>query len=188
MAKIKICGIKRKEDIDYVNELKPDYIGFIFVKGRKRYIDKYDAKALTVNLDKNISVVGVFLDDDIEFVKEIIDLNFIDLIQLHGNEDDEYIKELKKYTKKPIINVYRDSIYADYVLVDNIDAGSGKSWSYEAIGDKCFIAGGINIDNIDDVLKLNPYAIDVSSGVETDGLKDYDKMKELIRKVREYEG
>jgi len=188
MTKIKICGLRRKEDILIVNKYKPDYIGFIFAEGRKRTIDIHSAKMLYNILDHSILAVGVFLDQDINFIKEA--LPYIDLIQLHGNEDTNYIKELKKITNKPIIKAYRNDSYADYYLLDNINPGSGVKMDFNGINKndlRLFLAGGINISNIDEALKLNPYCIDVSSGVEVLGYKDDKKIEEITRRVKEYE-
>ena len=189
MTKIKICGLRRKEDIDIANKYKPDYIGFIFAENRKRTIDINLAKKLYSMLDHKILAVGVFLDQDIEYIKKCIP--YIDLIQLHGSEDENYIKELKKITNKKIINAYREDLNADYLLLDNINPGSGISIEWKDI--KCynkpvFLAGGININNINKALELKPYCIDVSSGAETDGYKDINKVKEIIERVRLYEG
>ena len=188
MTKIKICGLKRKEDILIVNKYMPDYAGFILADNRKRTIDLDTLKELYSILNHNILAVGVFLNQDIEYIKKA--LPYIDVIQLHGNENDEYIKELKKITNKKIINVYDNSIYADYIMLDNINPGSGikTDWDNINYNKPVFLAGGINISNIDEVLKLNPYCIDVSTGVEIDGFKDENKIKNLIRKVRDYEG
>ena len=184
--KVKICGMRRKEDILYANILKPDYIGFIFAEGFKRQISYDLAYELKAMLDKNIKAVGVYINQPIDFIKEAVDRNIIDMIQLHGNESDEYIKELKNKVSIPIINVYRISSYADYVLYDGKNPGSGERLDYKNI-DKSkpfFIAGGINIDNVFEFKELNPYCIDTSSGVEVEGVKDFDKMKEFIRRVR----
>lgn len=184
--KVKICGMRRKEDIEYANILKPDYIGFIFAIGFKRTISYETACELKMRLDKNIKVVGVYLNQPISYILEAIQLGIIDLIQLHGNEDDEYIKELKFKVNIPIINVYRDSEYADFVLYDGKNPGSGESYDYKDFDTRkpFFLAGGINIENVLDAKKMNPYCIDTSSGVEVDGYKDFEKMKEFIRKVR----
>ena len=112
---------------------------------------------------------------------------FIDVCrQLHGDEDDEYILEIKKFSNLPIIKAYRDSIYANYRLYDNLDPGKGNVFDWNLIKNNkpFFLAGGINIDNVDDAKKLNPFCIDVSSSVETDGFKDYIKMRDFIRKCK----
>ena len=188
MIKIKICGLKREEDIAVVNKYKPDYIGFVLAYNKKRTIDIETVKRLYSLLDKNILAVGVFLDQDIEYIKEA--LPYIDVIQLHGSESEDYIKNLKKYTSKPIIKAYNDYVLADYILVDNALPGTGIKASWDSIdrfNNPVFLAGGVNIFNIDEALALNPYCIDVSTGVETDGFKDEAKIKELIEKVRLYD-
>lgn len=184
---VKICGLRRIEDIEYANLLKPDFIGFIFAEGFKRRIDYSKALELKKNLDKDIKTVGVYINQEISYIKEAIDLGIIDLIQLHGNESDEYIQALKKEVKNvPIINVYRDSPYADYVLYDGKKPGSGElfDWCEVKTNKPFFLAGGLNSENVVEAKKLNPFCIDTSSGVETDGYKDFNKMKEFIEKVR----
>lgn len=187
MIKIKICGLKREEDIAIANKYKPDYIGFILALNKKRTVDINTVKKFYGLLDRSILAVGVFLDQDIEYIKEA--LPYIDIIQLHGNESEDYVKKLKNITSKPIIKAYNDYELADYILVDNALPGTGIKASWEGIdryNNPVFLAGGVNISNIDEALKLNPYCIDVSTGVETDGFKDEAKVKELIEKVRLY--
>ena len=186
MIKIKICGLRRIEDILIVNKYKPDYIGFIFAHNKTRTISLEDALYLKNNLDNDIIAVGVFKDNDIDEVINIANSGAIDMIQLHGAESDEYIIELKKHTKLSIIKAYRDSVYADYALFDNINPGSGKTFNWDTIktNKPYFLAGGIDINNIDLAKKLNPYAIDLSSSVETNGFKDEEKIREIIKKVR----
>ena len=186
MTKIKICGLRRMEDILIVNKYKPDYIGFIFAHNKTRTISLNDALLFKDKLDNDIIAVGVFRNNDISEVINIANSKAIDMIQLHGDEDDNYILELKKHTKLPIIKAYRDSIYADYALFDNIDPGKGMTfdWSTIKTNKPYFLAGGIDINNIDLAKKLNPYAIDLSSSVETNGFKDEEKIKEIIKKVR----
>lgn len=185
---VKFCGLRRIEDIEYSNKLKPDFIGFVFAKS-KRQVTIEEALLLKSKLDNNILAVGVFKDDDIELIRNVVKNNIIDLIQLHGQEDDEYIKRIKEFTSLPIIKAYRDSEYATYSLFDNINPGFGEVFDWNTIKTKkpFFLAGGINIENIDAAMKLNPYCIDVSSGIETDGYKDLNKMAELIKRCRDYE-
>lgn len=185
---IKICGLRRIEDIEYVNILKPDFIGFVFANS-KRKLEIEEASILKANLDKDIKAVGVFRNNDIELIKDVVNNNIIDIIQLHGDEDDSYILKIKEFTDLPIIKAYRDSKYSNYSLFDNDDPGKGIVFDWNKINTNkpFFLAGGINIDNIDDALKINPYCIDVSSGVETNGFKDFEKMKELIKRCRDYE-
>ncbi|MDR2884102.1 MAG: phosphoribosylanthranilate isomerase [Deferribacteraceae bacterium] len=183
MTKIKICGISRLEDIDMVNAEKPEYVGFVFAPSR-RQITASVATELKKRLDSQIVAVGVFVNAEIDTLTQY---DMIDMIQLHGTEDDEYISELKRLTNKPIIKCGRSSA-ADYLLFDNIEAGSGKTFDWSMIGkvDKpFFLAGGLNIDNVDEAIRtVKPFAVDVSSGVESGGVKDYSKIKEFIRRVR----
>lgn len=190
--KIKFCGIKRLEDINYVNILKPDYIGFVFCKKSKRYVDLNQVKLLKGNLNKGILTVGVYLDNSIEEIIETIP--YIDIIQLHGyNQED--IDILKKYNKPIIKAIAVNSINdikeydVDYMLYDSSNPGSGKTFDWNLLKNKnCFLAGGININNINDVIKLNPYCIDISSGIEEFGVKSFKLMKQIIEKVRNMEG
>lgn len=196
MSKIKICGLSRKCDIDYVNELMPDYIGFVFAKSR-RQIDRRKAEKLREMLNENIQTVGVFVNEDINKVADIANNSIIDMIQLHGSEDETYVKSLRYKTDAKIIKAFKINSYedikmanesdAEYILLDNGNGGTGKSfdWGYvDNIDRPYFLAGGINESNLEAALRLQPYAIDLSSGIETDGFKDYNKIKNVIRTVR----
>ena len=176
MKKIKICGLKRSEDVDYVNTYQPDYVGFVFA-GKKRKITYDQAKELKKDLLSSIK-------NDV-----------IDLVQLHGQETNEYIKILKQKIDVPIIKAIQikndDSFNVDYdvdyYLFDHGSGGTGESfdWSMlKEVNKPVFLAGGINLSNIDEALKMNVYGLDVSSGVETDGFKDREKIKEIVRRVR----
>ena len=143
MTKIKICGLKREQDIEYVNEFLPEFAGFVFYPKSKRYVDFEKAKTLKSKLDKNIKAVGVFVNEDIENILFLCNNNIIDIVQLHGNEDEEYIKKLKEKTEKPSIKAVRidknkedySSLFdtsADYILLDST-AGSGKTFDWEKV-------------------------------------------------------
>ena len=192
MTKVKICGIRTEEEIDIVNEYKPDYIGFIFVEGRRRFITLEKAKELKSHLSGDIKAVGVFLDAPIEKVLEAARSGAIDMIQLHGHEDSNYVKEIKKNVDMPIIKAYNSFECADYALFDNPNPGLGYGFDWDRIesnGMKYFLAGGISSDNVLEALKRNPYAVDASSSLEgPDGFKDREKIKEFIRLVKNYEG
>lgn len=196
MSKIKICGLSRKCDIDYVNELMPDYIGFVFAKSR-RQIDRRKAEKLREMLNENIQTVGVFVNEDINKVAYMANNSIIDMIQLHGSEDETYVKSLRYKTDAKIIKAFKINSYedikmanesdAEYILLDNGNGGTGEcfDWSYvDNIDRPYFLAGGINESNLEAALRLQPYAIDLSSGIETDGFKDYNKIKNVIRTVR----
>ena len=194
IEKIKICGLKRSEDVDYVNTYQPDYVGFVFA-GKKRKITYDQAKELKKGLLSSIQVVGVFVNEDISFVEKLVKNDVIDLVQLHGQETNEYIKILKQKIDVPIIKAIQikndDSFNVDYdvdyYLFDHGSGGTGESfdWSMlKEVNKPVFLAGGINLSNIDEALKMNVYGLDVSSGVETDGFKDREKIKEIVRRAR----
>ena len=184
----------RSEDVDYVNTYQPDYVGFVFA-GKKRKITYDQEKELKKDLLSSIQVVGVFVNEDISFVEKLVKNNVIDLVQLHGQETNEYIKILKQKIDVPIIKAIQikndDSFNVDYdvdyYLFDHGSGGTGESfdWSMlKEVNKPVFLAGGINLSNIDEALKMNVYGLDVSSGVETDGFKDREKIKEIVRRVR----
>lgn len=193
--KIKICGLKRTEDIVAVNLYKPDYIGFVFA-GTKRKISFQQARCLKQQLCPEICAVGVFVDEEIDHIVSLVNDHVIDMIQLHGHEDEKYIARLKEKTKASIIKAIRiqdetslDVSYdVDYYLLDHCHAGSGQSFDWKLIKtlDKpLFLAGGISLDNLDQALKQDVWGLDISSGVETQGLKDPQKIAKVIRRVRD---
>ncbi|AKL98083.1 phosphoribosylanthranilate isomerase [Endomicrobium proavitum] len=197
MSKIKICGLKRTEDIKYVNKYLPDYAGFVFAPS-KRQVSVCAAAELRENMDERIKSAGVFVNEDIKNIELLCKEKIINLVQLHGDEDDEYIKKLKDAVDNEIIKVVKINSQfsilnsqlpsnADYLLFDS-GAGSGKTFDWDLIKDykkPYFLAGGINLDNVCDAVKtLSPYCIDVSSGVETGGVKDEKKISKIISLVR----
>ena len=200
MVKIKICGLRRLEDIEIVNKYKPDYIGFVFADSKRKVT--YDlADKMKKKLDSSIESVGVFVDADIEEILKLYDDGIIDIVQLHGNESEEYIKNLKQKSnyQLKIINAiemsgekdlleYDDSL-ADYLLLDS-GKGSGKTFDWRLIRKdlkkEFFLAGGLNANNITLVVEeFNPYAIDLSSSLETDGYKDEMKIKEVMEAIND---
>lgn len=197
MTKIKLCGMKSALDIEYANELKPDYIGFIFFPRSKRYVTPEKAAELMPRLDKNIIPVGVFVDEKIETILDIINKGTIKAVQLHGEENDDYIAELRKGTDVPIIKAFKikspediekaKKSTADYVLLDS-GAGSGKTFEHELIQNvdrPFFLAGGLYPDNVSPAIdKYRPFAVDVSSSLETAGFKDKQKMTAFVKAVR----
>ena len=194
MKKIKICGLKRREDIEYVNKYQPDYIGFVFA-GKKRKLTYDQVVDLKKYLTSSIQVVGVFVNEDISFVEKLVKEHVIDLVQLHGQEDQKYIQALKEKVDVSIIKAiqiknedsFNEHYDVDYYLYDHGTGGTGESFDWSMLKEvykPVFLAGGINLLNIDDALKKNVYALDVSSGVETDGFKDEKKIKKIVRRVR----
>lgn len=190
MAKIKICGLKREEDIEFVNALKPDYIGFILSSGFRRSITRQQAERLKSLLTPDIKAVGVFVDDDKENIDYYINNGIIDLVQLHGSESPEFCRNINA----PVIKYFNQEGFdkindydVDFLLFDS-GTGTGKSFDWSKIPktDKpFFLAGGINKDNIRQAIEqVSPYCIDLSSAVETDGNKDYYKIKQIMEKLK----
>ena len=200
MTKIKMCGLSRTEDIEAANLIKPDYIGFVFAEISKRRVSALEASKLKSKLDPEINAVGVFLDDKLDFVASMLNLGIVDVVQLHGSENEEYIEKVREITNKPIIKAFiirskedverAEKSTADYILLDG-GKGEGKvfDWSLlKAIKRPFFLAGGLNPDNAADAVKaLKPYAVDVSTGIETDGVKDREKMAAFANAVRKAE-
>ena len=201
MTRIKICGLMREEDAYAVNAALPDYIGFVFARSR-RQIDEKRARALKSLLNPSIQAVGVFVNEEIENVIKLCNLQVIDVIQLHGDENEDYIKRLKNNVSNKIIKAVRvkdkDDIKrtmefsCDYLLFDTYHekeyGGTGKTFDWSIIPEinkPYFLAGGINPDNgVQAIERHSPYCIDVSSGVETEGYKDPKKIMEIVAKVR----
>lgn len=198
MTKIKICGLKRPCDVEAVNELKPDFAGFVFAPGSSRFVTVNEAEELKERLSADIQAVGVFVQETPENVAALLNQGVIDIAQLHGREDEKYIAKLRRLTDKPIIKAFRmesgedvreaESSEADYVLLDSGNGGSGETfdWSLaEKVKRDYFLAGGLDAYNVRAaVVKNRPYAVDVSSGVETDGYKDREKMAAFLAEVR----
>ena len=197
MSKIKLCGLSRKCDIEWANALKPEYIGFVFWSKSKRNVPPEKAKELKGLLSPDVKAVGVFVDEPIENVAELLNDNIIDIAQLHGGEDEEYIKKLRMLSGKPIIKAFllkseidaerAEKSTADYILVDS-GTGTGKSFDWELlknISRPYFLAGGLCCENISQAITaLDPYAVDVSSGIETNDCKDKNKMAAFVAAVR----
>ncbi len=198
MTKVKFCGIKSIEDIKMVSMIKPDYIGFVFVNKSKRYVSIDDAKKLKRNLSEDILTIGVFQNEDISHIMKIIEENIIDGIQLHGQESIEYIKELKTKTNLPIIQAFpvtsiedikqANQSIADYILLDHPNSGHGMTFDWTFLLEMkrpYFLAGGLTVENVKDVIKIyHPYAVDVSSGIESEGKKDFHKMDMFMKEVK----
>ena len=201
MTKIKLCGLSRLCDIEAVNELRPEYVGFVFVNTSKRYISQEKAKELKKRLAPEIKTVGVFADKHPEQIAEICRKGIVDMVQLHGGENEAYIRRLKALMAQPVIRAFcirtakdaykSEKCSADYILLDS-GAGSGTTFDWKLVQNverPYFLAGGLHIGNIKKAVEqLNPYGVDVSSGVETDGWKDKRKMQALIAAVRKKEG
>ncbi|WP_406532599.1 phosphoribosylanthranilate isomerase [Methanobrevibacter sp.] len=198
MVKIKICGLRRLEDVEMVNRHKPDYIGFVFADSKRKVSHEFAAH-MKDNLSSDIISVGVFVDAEIDEIVELFGDGVIDIAQLHGSESEDYIRNLKERTdyKLKIINAIEmsdeldlleyDNSIADYLLLDS-GKGSGKTFDWSLIRDdldkEFFLAGGIDVSNVGEAIrKFNPYAIDLSSSLETDGFKDESKIRAIMEVV-----
>lgn len=198
MSKIKLCGLSRKCDIEWANELHPEYIGFVFAPKSRRYVSLDTAAELKAMLSEDIKAVGVFVNSPVESVAYILSRGIIDIAQLHGSEDEEYISRLVKLTDKPIIKAFSinsaadvsaaNNSSADMVLLDSGQGGTGTNFDWKLLGNinrPYFLAGGLCCENISQAITaLDPYAVDVSSGIETNGCKDKNKMAAFVAAVR----
>ena len=199
MTRIKLCGIMREEDIKVINEILPNYIGFVFAEKSKRFISYDRAKKLKESLEPKVKAAGVFVNEDIKNIIYLVKNKVIDIIQLHGNEDRTYINTLKEEVNIPIIRAYRIKSRFDVEAIKKdtdfilLDAGDGCGEIFdetllEDFNEEYFLAGGLSPDNIKEkIMRLHPFAVDVSSGIETDGKKDAFKMRKFVSLVREVE-
>ena len=212
MVKIKICGMRRKEDIEMANKYKPDYIGFVFADSPRK-VTFEQVKELSSQLNEDIVPVGVFVNEHMKLIVDLFKEGIIEIAQLHGDEDENYIKNLKAKSLEqsgseiPIINAieirddvdyndklleWRDSV-SDYFILDS-GKGSGKTFDWNLIDknseffeNSIFLAGGLNSENLASAIEeFNPFAVDLSSSVETDGFKDEEKIKKIIGIVENY--
>ena len=216
MVKIKICGMRRLEDIEMVNKYKPDYIGFVFAESPRK-VSYEQANELSSHLDEDIVPVGVFVNEHMKLIVDLFKDGIIRMAQLHGDEDENYIRNLKdksiEETGKeiPIINAieikpndvncdnsndklleWRDSS-SDYFILDS-GKGSGKTFDWSLIDrnseffkNSIFLAGGLSSENLTLAIdEFNPFAVDLSSSVETDGFKDEEKIREIIEIIDNY--
>ena len=197
-TKIKICGLKRPEDIIYVNEAKPDYAGFIIeVPKSSRNVTEDQVRKLTAKLDPDIISVGVFVNAVPERVEKLLLEGTIHIAQLHGQEDEAYIKRIRKNTGHQVIKAFSVKTAqdienalnspADYILFDQGSGGTGRTFDWSLIPDikrPFFLAGGLGADNLETAIRtIHPYAVDLSSSVETDGVKDRDKILEAVQRM-----
>ena len=197
MTKVKLCGLRREIDIDYANELKPDYIGFVFARKSKRCVTPSDAAALKKRLAPDIKAVGVFVNEEPENIAALANAGTIDAVQLHGSEDDAYIAGLKELTDVLIIKAFKvqgledikkaNESGADLVLLD-AGAGDGVTFDWSLLAGvkrPYFLAGGLDPNNLKTVVeKIRPYGVDASSSLETEGFKDKAKMTAFVNAAR----
>ena len=215
MQKIKLCGMMKPCDIEYANRIKPDFVGFIFANTRRK-ISAAQAKQFREALDAEIPAVGVFVNEDISVITSLVQNGCIDLIQLHGEEDADYIRRLREVCDVPVIKAVKvqtveqirqaAALPVDYLLLDTyrkgVLGGTGEAFDWEllreakaAAGDTAegelfgkpyFLAGGLHAGNLWEAAALGSYGLDVSSGIETDGSKDFTKMVKVMELVRKF--
>ena len=199
-TRIKICGLTRPEDIQAVNQAKPDFAGFIveFPKSR-RNVTVEQLKALREELDDSILSVGVFVNAPVELPAQLLNEGTIALAQLHGQEDENYIRQLKTMTDQLLIKAFSIKTAediekalqspADYILLDQGGGGTGKTFDWSLIPEiqrPFFLAGGIGASNLGQAIReIHPYAVDLSSSVETEKRKDPMKIRQVVDIVRE---
>ena len=203
-VRVKLCGMSREADIRCVNEAGPDYIGFMFYERSRRYVDPGKAARLRKMMRPGILAAGVFVNRAEEEILQIAEECALDLLQLHGAETPEFLSRVRERSGLPVVKAvsmtdggsgaplaaWEDSD-ADFLLLDNGKGGTGKTFNHGAIGrvrKPFFLAGGLNASNIREaVLSVRPYAVDVSSGIETDGVKDPAKITEIMEIIRRIE-
>lgn len=202
MTKIKLCGLSRPCDIEWANALRPDFIGFIFAKKSRRCVSPEAAGTLRKALHPGIRAVGVFVREEPEAVAALLNAGVIDIAQLHGGEDDTYVKALRRMTDKPLIQAFRIDgredlerarrSLADHILLDSGAGGTGTAFDWMLLRDfdrPYFLAGGLGPENVARAIEaLHPFAVDVSSGIETEGKKDHIKMEAFVGAVRAASG
>ena len=196
-TELKICGLSRLEDVIAVNRFGADYAGFVFFKKSKRYIDPYKAGELIELLRSDIKSVGVFLDEPLDSVISAARISGVEMIQLHGHESEEYVEYVKRTLERPVIKAFKAdeegaleralNTSADYILIDS-GAEKGKKFDWSILKDfgrDYFLAGGLDPESVGEAIStLEPFAVDVSSGVETDGVKDAEKIEKFINAVK----
>ena len=213
MQKIKLCGMMKPCDIEYANRVKPDLVGFIFANTRRK-ISAAQAKQFREALDAEIPAVGVFVNEDISVITSLVQNGCIDMIQLHGEEDADYIRRLREVCDVPVIKAVKvqtveqirqaAALPVDYLLLDTyrkgVLGGTGEAFDWELLreakatagdtaegelfGKPYFLAGGLHAGNLREAAALGSYGLDVSSGIETDGSKDFTKMVEVMELLR----
>ena len=196
-TKCKLCGLTRPADIAAANTLMPEYIGFVFAPKSRRYLPSARAAALKKQLAPGITAVGVFVNEQPKAVAALLNGGVIDAAQLHGGEGENYIKQLRTLTDKPLIQAFTirtpqdieaaGQSTADYILLDS-GAGSGTTFDWallQPIRRPYFLAGGLDPQNVAQAIRaLHPFAVDVSSGIEQNGQKDAEKMAAFVAAVR----
>lgn len=194
-TKVKICGLRSLRDIEIVNKYPVDYVGLVFAES-KRKVSIHEAKAMIEGLRKDIKAVGVFVNTPPEEINKITDYCKLDIVQLHGNETLKECEKIKAPIWKSVsvkekADVAKIELYKNTqgILLDGIKPGSGECFNWDiakGISDKYFtiLAGGLTPENVSNAIQqVKPQVVDVSSGVETDSIKDEEKIREFVRKT-----
>lgn len=199
MTKIKICGLKRPEDIQAVNETKPDFAGFVIeVPKSRRNVSAEQVRQLTKGLSEQIQAVGVFVNAPLDLLAGLLNDGTLAMAQLHGSEDEAYIRELRQRTDKPLIQAFSIrseadieralQSTADYLLLDQGGGGTGQCFDWSLVPELArpfFLAGGLSVSNLSEAIsQVKPWAVDLSSSLETDGVKDPAKIRAAVEMVR----
>ena len=192
MTKVKICGLSTKEAVATAVSAGADYIGFVFAPS-KRQVTLEEATELAKLIPSDVKKVGVFVSPSRTELLEAIEKVGLDLVQVHSQVADDLFEDLPCASIQAVQvdgNGHVPHSRADYLLFDAPVAGSGQTFDWQLLADKqieqdYFIAGGLTVDNVAEAKEtFQPYALDVSSGVETDGHKDLDKIKAFIERVK----
>lgn len=198
MVAIKLCGLTRRCDAVWANECRPEYVGFVFARSRRCVRDEQAAQLRQV-LRPDIEAVGVFVNEPIDHIAALVQRGIIQLVQLHGTEDASYVQALRRAVSVPIIQAYsihcRDDMKkalqstAEFILLDHGAGGTGQPFDWTlicSVNRPYFLAGGLSPDTAADAVRLRPYGVDVSSGIETNGVKDREKMRAFVSQVRQF--
>lgn len=197
-TRIKLCGLRQDCDIAWANELMPDYVGFVFAQGSRRYVESRQAAKLSRQLRPEIVPVGVFVDAPLQEIVSLLEQKVIRMVQLHGHEKNDYVCSLREETDCPILQAFRireerdiaraNASGADLILLDS-GGGSGETFDW-ALPDKAkrpyILAGGLTPENVAEAIRdCHPFGVDASSSLETEGRKDREKMAAFVKAVRE---
>lgn len=200
MSKIMICGITHSSEVSALNRLTPDYVGFVLGSDETspRRISHSKAEDLKQKLKSSVQAVGIFENESIDFIESYCDNDIIDLVQLDGDEDDRYILELSRRVPVPIIKTVKakspqdiidaEKLHCQYLRLGSFDKAFNLDIIPNTVTKPFFLAGKLSAENIRDIIgKVRPYCVDVCAAVETDGLKDAEKMKVVIEKAHRHD-
>ena len=200
-TKVKICGIRNLEAANVSMRAGADFLGFNLVSSSKRYIEPKAVREIVEKLPREIKIVGVFQNESMEDMKELIDFLKLDFVQLHGSESYDYsaltqyagvIKVLKFYQNNKFSDIEKEmKMYdVDYFLLDRPVQGEGAMVNLGMAAEisrkyKIFFAGGVSVENVGAIIeRVRPYAVDVAGGVESEGEMDLEKIQSFIEKVK----